>query len=125
MIVGVFDGSTGAGITRDNVTQLLLHTGAREVHVGSACQENVPRTVPREDVSVRLGFVGEGVIRTWVNMVVRASRAKPCLSCLWAVSSRICVSAPARRYSPAEVEMNKLESWMRMLLQFQELISTC
>ncbi|CAM9430256.1 unnamed protein product [Pylaiella littoralis] len=52
----------GAGVTRGNVRQLLLETGAREVHVGSACQENVPRTVPREDVSVRLGFVGEAFL---------------------------------------------------------------
>lgn len=56
-------GRVGAGVTRDNVKQLLLSTGAREVHVGSACQENVPRTVPREDdASVRLGFVDEGGI---------------------------------------------------------------
>ncbi|CAM9916559.1 unnamed protein product [Ectocarpus sp. 12 AP-2014] len=50
----------GAGITHGNVKQLLLHTGAKEVHVGSACQENVPTTALREDATVCLGFVGEG-----------------------------------------------------------------
>ncbi|CAM9285445.1 unnamed protein product [Ectocarpus fasciculatus] len=50
----------GAGITHGNVKQLLLHTGVKEVHVGSACQENFPRTVLREDATVCLGFVEEG-----------------------------------------------------------------
>ncbi|CAM9219316.1 unnamed protein product [Ectocarpus sp. 13 AM-2016] len=50
----------GAGITHGNVKQLLLHTGAKEVHVGSACQDNVPRTALREDAIVCLGFMGEG-----------------------------------------------------------------
>lgn len=67
------DGSTGAGVTTDNVKQLLLNTGAREVHVGSACQENVPRTVPREDAAVRLGFVGEG---TCVHVFGRVAQSR-------------------------------------------------
>lgn len=50
----------GAGVTRDNVKQLLLLTGAREVHVGSACQEHVPSTVARQGTAVPLGFVHEG-----------------------------------------------------------------
>lgn len=55
----------GAGVTRDNAKELLLRTGAREVHVGSACQEHVPRTVPRTGprppgAAVSLGFVSEG-----------------------------------------------------------------
>ena len=50
----------GAGVTRDNVKRLLLLTGAREVHVGSACQEHVPRTVPLPAAAVSLGFVSEG-----------------------------------------------------------------
>lgn len=54
------DAVAGAGITHGNVKQLLLHTGVKEVHVGSACQENVPRTVLREDATVCLGFVEEG-----------------------------------------------------------------
>lgn len=48
---------TGAGITRANVKQLMLCTGAREVHVGSACQESVPTLVPRQGAAIRLGFV--------------------------------------------------------------------
>ncbi|CAB1118207.1 unnamed protein product [Ectocarpus sp. CCAP 1310/34] len=50
----------GAGVTHGNVKQLLLHTGAKEVHVGSACQEKVPRTALREDATVCVGLVGEG-----------------------------------------------------------------
>ncbi|CAM9395327.1 unnamed protein product [Scytosiphon promiscuus] len=50
----------GAGTTKDNVKQLLLHTGAKEVHVGSACQESVPAAIPLRGPAVRLGFVGEG-----------------------------------------------------------------
>lgn len=56
----VTDAVAGAGVTHGNVKKLLLHTGAKEVHVGSACQEDVPRTVLREDAAVCLGFVGEG-----------------------------------------------------------------
>lgn len=47
-------------MTKDNVKQLLLLTGAREVHVGSACQEDVPRTLPRQGTAFSLGFVREG-----------------------------------------------------------------
>eukprot|EP00752_Nemacystus_decipiens_P008965 g8003.t1 len=50
----------GAGVTRDNVEQLLLLTGAREVHVGSACQEHVPVSTPRPGAAVSLSFVSEG-----------------------------------------------------------------
>lgn len=54
--------------------QLLLHTGAREVHVGSVCQESVPGTVPHQGPAVRLGFVREGV---WVTNVSRAKLCTP------------------------------------------------
>eukprot|EP00903_Cladosiphon_okamuranus_P010064 g9538.t1 len=53
----------GAGVTKDNVKQLLLVTGAKEVHLGSACQENVPGSVPREGAAVSLGFVSEGSVK--------------------------------------------------------------
>ncbi|CAM9805777.1 unnamed protein product [Ascophyllum nodosum] len=44
----------GAGVSRTNVKQLLIHTGAKEVHVGSGCHENIPWGSPRES-SVSLG----------------------------------------------------------------------
>ncbi|CAM9240375.1 unnamed protein product, partial [Hapterophycus canaliculatus] len=50
----------GAGITRENVKQLLFYTGAREVHVGSACQESIPVSILHQGAAMRLGFVAEG-----------------------------------------------------------------
>lgn len=72
----VTDAAAGAGVTHGNVKQLLLHTGAKEVHIGSACQENVPRAVLRKDATVCLGFVGEGTYLwdslCWSNTLHRA-----------------------------------------------------
>lgn len=53
--------NAGAGVTRENVRQLVLYTGATEVHVGSGCHEEIPTTFPKGE-SVCLGFTGEGGI---------------------------------------------------------------
>lgn len=54
--------TSGAGVTKDIAGRLLLHTGAREVHVGSACHESVPCN-SSQPTAVSLGPSDRGVQR--------------------------------------------------------------
>lgn len=49
----------GAGVSRANVRDLLLHTAAREVHVGSDCCESVEQSNPSATLESLFGKGGE------------------------------------------------------------------
>lgn len=66
--------TTGAGITGQNVKQLVLATGAGEVHVGSGCHEVVARPFHDRN-SVSLGPSEGGVFE---GMRIRGSLVREC-----------------------------------------------
>lgn len=68
-------------MTRHNVRQLLLETGTREVHVGSALQENSPRNLPGQVAAEHSRLVGEGAQISWAGR-------DGCSFFLWACNRR-------------------------------------
>lgn len=52
--------SSGGGVSRDNIKQLLVYTAATEVHVGSACSEIVEQNESQHRVNLSSGASNEG-----------------------------------------------------------------